>query len=59
MCIYAGNNNNDRRAPPLPANSMRGQTFLETLHVIRAKKRTKGIRLSLVTDDHGSGKAWL
>jgi len=56
MCIYAGNNFNDTRAPPLPAISMHGQTFLETLHVIRVKRKTKGIQLSLVTDEPGPGK---
>jgi len=56
MCIYAGNNFNDTRAPPLPTLCMHGQTFLETLHVIRVKRKTKGIQLFLVTDEPGPGK---
>ena len=55
MCIYAGNNFNDTRAPPLPTLCMHGQTFLETLHVIRVKRKTKGIQLFLVTDEPGPG----
>lgn len=56
MCIYAGNNFNDTRAPALPTLCMHGQTFLETLHVIRVKRKTKGIQLFLVTDEPGPGK---
>jgi len=56
MCIYAGNNFNETRAPPLPTLCMHGNTYLETLRVLRANNRTKGIQLELISDEPGPGK---
>lgn len=51
MLIYNGSNPNDTHAPPLPSSCIHNLIHLDSLLVLRDMGRTKGLRLSLFTDD--------